>query len=188
MTGYVLFDRDRPELLLEFPEVREGLTKTLSAAKQQAEGTAGVVGWFKPATFGDMFPKSGQYGITSIIPSQFQGTNTFSKTFAGAPAFVDIINNTTPEDQIYGIQGYAFDSPLRFSTLRTKIADTDFPMINIEEAQTMARPALIFKQGNVILPKKHITTRGFLETNGTQRVVPIGFMLFNRIDDVTTEF
>lgn len=196
MTGFVLFDRDRPQLLLEFPEVQASLANVLKAGMDQAEGVTlptgqRTKGRFAPSTFGDMFPKEGQFGITSILPDPFAGIDSFDQTFTTTtPFWTDIFNNTIPEDQIYGIGGLAFDAPLIFNEVRVEIADTKFPRLNIEEAHTFERPSLLLKQGYVALPEKSVVVRGKTDgaqSSATQRVVPLGYMLFNRIDDVIIE-
>lgn len=175
------------EKLKDLPEFQTGLRNLIETAKTRAAEI------WPGYTFGGMFPKDKQFGITSALPKFFGSTTTaltnFRQNLGSANAWQSIFDLTVQEDVIIGMMGVAITSPtINITELRAEISDKKYPRINIEEMQSYQQPAVIFKQGLIAEEEKAFKLRGYKTAAGYQRVVPVGgFVLFKRKDLVITE-
>ena len=149
---------------------------------------------------GGLTPGDKQFGIVpmrmnemanDVAAATLSGSYSFRKSYT-AGAWRPIFNFTTREDTIHALAGFAFaDDVLRFSQIRWEIGDKKYPIIDLQLAQTFGNFALLLKEDAgkeiIIEPEQSVLVRGYCETTGPQRIVPIGFMLFKRKDLVISE-
>lgn len=181
-------------VIVEFKKVKEQYPEFDAAAqKLLTEAVERATKQWPGFTFGGAYPKSNQFGKTTILPkflTGYAGTalKNYRQYFGSVNAWNQIFNKTIDEDIIIGISGYAFPDPsIRFTELRYEINDTKYPRINIEEMQCYDQPAVIFKQGIIAMEEESFLFKGYLTSTGYQRVVPIGFALFKKKSDVIAE-
>ncbi len=191
---YVLAPLDDVKGLNNYPEYIEALR-----ALQEAAIARGQSIW-DGYTFGGVNPKANQFGMVplrmnemakDVSSSTASGSYSFRKNFSGT-GWKDIFNYSTRKDTIHAFAGFAVtDEALRLSQFRMQISETLYPIIDIQEANAWKAFALIIKQDVgaelVVQEEKTMLLRGYVETVGYQRVVPIGFMLYKRKDLVITE-
>ena len=149
---------------------------------------------------GGLTPGDKEFGIipmranemaNDVTSTTLSGTYSFRKSYT-AGAWRPIFNFTTREDTIHALAGFAFaDDVLRFSQIRWEIGDKKYPIIDLQLAQTFGSFALLLKEDAgkeiIIEQEQSVLLRGYCETTGPQRIVPIGFMLYKRKDLVITE-
>lgn len=149
---------------------------------------------------GGLTPGDKEFGIIPLRPNEMttdvtattaSGSYSFRKTYTQG-AWRPIFSYSAREDTIHAFAGFAFcDDVLRFSQIRWEIGDRKFPVMDLQLAQSFGNFALLFKEdvGKEILAEEEQTVlvRGYCESSGSQRVVPIGFMMFKRKDLVITE-
>lgn len=149
---------------------------------------------------GGLTPGEKQFGIipmrmnemaNDVTSSTLSGSYSFRKSYT-AGAWRNIFNFTTREDTIHALAGFAFaDDVLRFSQIRWEIGDKKYPIIDLQLAQTFPGFALVFKEDVgkeiIIEQEQSVLVKGYCESTGPQRIVPIGFMLFKRKDLVISE-
>ncbi|MHC1596692.1 MAG: hypothetical protein ACXQT3_00080 [Methermicoccaceae archaeon] len=91
-----------------------------------------------------------------------------------------------PEDYITGLLGFCIPDPtLRFSMLKLDIGDSKYPKLDIEEMASYDEPTILLKKGAVIMDEVAFTLKGFLESTGYQRVIPVGFILYRTRNQMT---
>jgi len=130
------------------------------------------------------------------------GRNTFRQLFnsttpaaATVPGWKTILQGgnaqeigTTPEDLRMAWAGLAFTSEeINVTKIRFQIGDTRYPIMDIEEIHTYNMPALIFEEGFEIPEEAYFLLRGWFESTGKQRIIPLGFVYYRRKDSVLTE-
>ena len=149
---------------------------------------------------GGLTPGDKEFGIIPLRMNEMahdvsattaSGSYSFRKSYTQG-AWRTIFDYTAREDTIHAFAGFAFcDDVLRFSQIRWEIGDRKFPVIDLQLAQSFGNFALLFKEdaGKEILAEEEqsVLVKGYCESSGTQRIVPIGFMLFKRKDLVITE-
>ena len=177
-----------------YPEYRNTLKDLEREAIKRANST-----WTGQVQ-GGITPQGNQYGIgpfrkndmaadtTAATPS---GSYSFRRT-ATATGWADIFNYTTRDDFIQAFAGFAFlDAALQYSQIRVVMGQRRFPIWDLQEAHRYEKFAVILKSdaaGELVVdPKTTIQIRGYVETTGTQRIVPLGFQLFRRADLVINE-
>jgi len=149
---------------------------------------------------GGLTPGDREFGIVPMRMNEMaadttsttlSGSYSFRKTYT-AGGWRPIFNFTTREDTIHALAGFAFtDDVLRFSQIRWEIGDKKYPIIDLQLAQSFGNFALLLKEDAgkeiIIEQEQSVLVRGYCETSGPQRIVPIGFMLFKRKDLVISE-
>lgn len=151
-------------------------------------------------TPGGITPGAKQFGVgplrkndmagdtTDSTPS---GSYTFNKTLAST-GWVDLFNYTVRDQMLQGFGGFAFtDDVLRVTQLRMEIQDRRFPVWDLQLAQGWRNFGLVFKTDEnkelIAEPGNRVLIRGYVESTGPQRVVPIGFQLYKNLNLVLTE-
>ena len=179
----------------DFPEFRAGLVALQNGLIARAQQI------WPGYTFGGISPGPGQYGIANLAPRHLSvprgfGSWSFLQKFTGPGSWQNVFSYTVPDDQIHGFAGFAFFAPdLIFNALRVQVADTTYPIVEIEEAQTFFADgmALLIKADageEYIVPEKvSFILKAFQERNTSGwniRVIPIGQMIFRARDDLIT--
>ncbi len=177
----------------QWTEYRDMLPALQDAAMARAQDI------WKGFKFGGVLPASKEYGITQFRPKDVLGggTATWTQTFGSAGSWCRIFSYNVPEDMVHAIAGFAIPDPtLIFSQLRFQIEDRLYPIIDIEEAHTFGQGgfSLLIKQDKgkelIVAEELAVLVRGFQERgtrNRTQRVIPLGFMLYKNKDLVIRE-
>ena len=147
-----------------------------------------------PKTFGGMAPRTNQFGESTIIPALFRGD---VQTAAGA-GFLPTWNQHLAtsgsrtimtgsnagniyEDYKIGLAGFVFlDKSINISEIKFQISDRKIGRINIEEAYTYEKPAIIFEDGLILDEETGFTLYAYVTSPGDIRLAPIGFQL-NRV-------
>jgi hypothetical protein len=129
------------------------------------------------------------------VPRGF-GSWSFIQKFTTPGSWGNIFSYTVPNDQIHGFAGFAFYAPdLIFNALRMQVADTTYPIVEIEEAQTFFADGMtIMLKADAgeefIIPEKvSFLLKAFQERNTSGwniRAIPIGQMIFRARDDLIT--
>lgn len=179
---YVITELNK--LRKEYPNFAMGATDLQKKAIDRA--TAIWSGY----TYGGMFPKDKQFGITTLLPRFLLGAGTVTfRQNQSSTGWQDIYNRTLDEDVIIAAQGWAIPDPsINITELRMEIGDTKYPRVNIEEMQSYSQPAVVFKQGFIVEEEKSLLLRGYVESAGYQRVVPVnGFALYKKKELVISE-
>lgn len=177
----------------QWNEYRDMLPALQDAAIRRAQDV------WKGFEFGGVLPGAKQYGIVPFRPKDVLGggTATFNQTFGSQGSWCKIFSYNVPEDMIHAFSGIAIPDPtLIFSQLRFQIEDRLYPVIDIEEAHTFGAGGftLLIKQDKgkelVVAEELPVLVRGFQERgtrNRTQRVIPLGFMLYKNKNLVINE-
>ena len=149
-----------------------------------------------PKTFGGMAPRSNQFGESTIIPALFRGD---AQTVAGT-GFLPTWNQHLAtsgsrtimtgsnagniyEDYKIGLAGFVFlDKSINISEIKFQISDRKIGRINIEEAYSYEKPAIIFEDGLILDEETGFTLYAYVTSPGDIRLAPIGFQL-NRISN-----
>lgn len=191
---YVIAPLDDVKGLNNWPEYINALRELQQQAFTRA---AKIWAGFTP---GGINPASGQFGIGPIRPNDVahdvtdstpSGTYSYRKNVA-ATGWRDLFNWTTRNNIITALAGLAVtDDVLRINQLRMEIGGEKFPILDIQEAQRFGRFAILLKtdQGAPLIadPQTFVQIRGYVESIGWQRIVPLGFQLFKAKDLVLTE-
>ncbi len=170
--------------------LRELQQKTIERAGQIWEGYS----------FGGIMPGDRQFGMTNLRPeemahdvtaSSVSGTASFRKSFT-ATGWTTLFDYVVRDDTVHGLAGFNFpDETLRITKLRWEIGDRKFPIIDVQEAIGWGSFHILFKadQGKelVATEKQRVYVRGYVEATGSQRIIPVGLMLYRRIDLVISE-
>jgi hypothetical protein len=147
-----------------------------------------------PLNYGGIWPKSGQYGKTTVMPEMFVGFGgygtgsqlvSWSQLFTGTGDNVLIEGRSTggsiPEDFKLGLAGIAFlDKAIKVSEIKLQIGDKKLPRINLEEARAYNQPCVIFENGFIADEETGFELKGYVECRGYQRIKLIGMQL-NRV-------
>ncbi len=150
--------------------------------------------------FGGLTPGDHQFGMCPLRANEMAvstttttaiGTYSFRKNLAST-AWHNIFNYTSRKDTIHAFAGFAVtDEVLRIIQLRMEISDRKLPVFDIQEAQGWGSFAILIKEdvGQALLaePETSVLVKGYVESTGYQRVVPLGFMLYKRKDLVISE-
>jgi len=140
-------------------------------------------------TFGGMYPKSGQFGISTIIPSLFRdiGNTTLTDweqwlTATGNQTVMSGANSgNIYEDYKIGICGLAFLSKVtRISEIRMQISDKKLPRMNIEEAFVYNKPAIVWENAFLLDEETGFDLYAYVTTQGPQMIQLIGAQV-NRV-------
>lgn len=175
-----------------FPEFAQAMKDIEGAAIARA------LDIWKGYELGGLTPGKKQFGICPFLPAECaqqtsaRGSATFRKSYTGT-GWKPIMDYSVPEDEIHAFAGFAItDEALRFNTFRMEIGDRKFPKWDIQEAQGWdGGMAIILKENKgdeiIAVEETDVDLRGWLESAGYQRVVPLGFMLYKRLDIVIKE-
>jgi len=150
--------------------------------------------------FGGLTPGDHEFGICPLRQNEMavdtttttaSGSYSFRKNLA-ATAWHGIFNYTSRKDTLHAFAGFAItDEVLRLSQLRMEISDRKLPVFDIQEAQGWGSFGILIKEdvGQALLaePETSVLLKGYVESTGYQRVVPLGFMLYKRKDLVISE-
>ena len=136
--------------------------------------------------YGGMYPTSGQFGKTTIIPSLFRNiSNVTLKTWnqwLNATGHQTIMSGANGgliyEDYKVGICGLAFlDKAIRISEIKMQVSNKKLPRINIEEAFVYNKPAIVFEESFILDEKTGFDLFAYVLTQGPQRIKLIGLQL-----------
>jgi len=181
-------------LVCELDKVKEEYPNYAQAANDVLEEGKGLANEHFGMNFGGMFPGTEQYGMTTALPKFFTGyagssLTTFRQDFDSS-GWQDIFNmSSVTEDIILGGLGFAFTgSSVNITELRMEIGDTKYPRIDIEEINTYDQPAVVLEKGWIGVEEESFKLRGYVESTGYQRTVPLeAFTLYKKKSDVITE-
>jgi len=200
------------KLKLQYTEFQESMQRLEEKMIADSEAVWAPLkfGWFA-------LERTDQFGRTTWLPQHMAdeagdvldslhtntqwGRNTFRQYFtstspaaATIPGWKTILQGggvpigVTPEDVRFAWAGLAFpNKSLYITKIRFEIGDKRFPIVDIEELHNYNKPALLFEEGFIIPEESHFLLRGWFETSGYQRVVPLGFEMYRRRDTVITE-
>lgn len=149
---------------------------------------------------GGLTPGDKEFGIgphrmnemaSDVTATTLSGSYTFRKAYT-AGAWRPIFSYTTRKDIMHAFAGFQFtDETLLFSQIRFEVGDRIFPILDIQQAHAYPSFSLVLKEDSgkelIADPETRVLVRGYCETTGTQRIVPLGFQLFKRKDLVITE-
>jgi hypothetical protein len=184
----------------EYPDYQNALRTLEAKILEKASLDWGTVQ--SPKQFGKLTPTKDQFGRTTIIPALFNDHNgvvmaTWRQLFTSQGSQTIMTGNqaghTLPEDFKVGLAGFAFPNKNQhLSEIKFQIGDRKFGRINLEELHLYDCPAVIFEEGYLIDEEEAFDMYGYIEgaipvhignfTGIYQRIVPIGFAAFNRID------
>jgi hypothetical protein len=179
-------------VLCEYEKVKEEFPEFLNTmAKLEADLTAMALADWAPLTYGGIYPKSGQFGKSTIMPELFYGfgqvapTLTTWTTFATATGHQGLLAGAHAmniyEDYKIGIAGFAFlDKVQRVTEIKLQIGDKKFPRINLEESFVYNKPAVILETGILVDEETEFDLHGFVECIGPYKIMPIGIQM-NRV-------
>lgn len=123
-----------------------------------------------------------QYYQNGVCPAAACVTPGWNTILQGPTAGVML------EDYMVAWCGLAFpEQALLCDKIRWEIGDTRYPIVDIEELLTYQQPCIIFEEGFIIEEENFFQLRGWLEDDGWQRIMPLGFMVYKRKDNVITE-
>ena len=182
--GFVLCEYEKVKT--EFPEFLNTM------AKLETDLTALALADWAPLTYGGIYPMSGQFGKSTIMPELFYGYGQVAPTsdlwkltmrppsetqglLAGSNAM------SIYEDYKIGIAGFAFlDKVQRITEIKLQIGDRKFPRINLEEAFVYNKPAVIFETGIIVDEETEFDLHGYVDSIGPFNIMPIGIQM-NRV-------
>lgn len=172
----------------EYPEYEESIARVYAQGMELADKA------FSGKSYGGMFPKDGQYGITTLLPKFLDwraGTpklTTFRQNY-GSTGWNNIFTGTLQDGIVIGAIGFVIPDPsIIVNEFRLEIANKKYPRINIEEIHGMKTPAILFREGWLINKKTMYQIRGRFEAAGYQRIIPLkGFAFFEDNNDVIAE-
>lgn len=184
--GYVICEWEKVKT--NFPEYQRMMSSlhTGLVAKANAD--------WAPKTFGGMAPNSSQFGETTIIPALFRGDaqtvanagqlatwNQYLGTTGHRTIMTGANGGIIYEDFKIGLAGFAFlDKSINISEIKFQISDRKIGRINIEEAFSYEKPAIIFEDGLILDEETGFTLYAYVLSRGDIRLAPIGFQL-NRV-------
>ena len=179
-------------IICEYEKVKESFPEFGNTlAMLEASLTSLATNDWSPLTYGGIYPKSGQFGKTMIMPELFYGfgqvapTLTTWKNYATTTGHVGLLSGANAgniyEDYKLGLAGFAFlDKVQRVTEIKLQIGDRKFPRINLEEAMVYNKPAVIFETGIIVDEETDFDLHGYVESKGPITIVPIG-MQMNRV-------
>ena len=179
--GYVICEYEKVKDY--FPEFQRTLASLHSALVAKA-----AADW-APKTFGGMSPRSDQFGESPIMPELFRNmantTLTSWNQWLSATGHQTVMSGSNSaniyEDYKIGLAGIAFlDKSIGISEIKMQISDKKLPRINIEEAFSYNKPAVIFEDGYIIDEETGFHLYAYVLSTGYQRLKLIGFQL-NRV-------
>jgi len=178
---YVICEYEKvKESFPEFGAVMQNLrTQLIAKATQDWAGK----------TYGGMYPKSGQFGIGTIIPSLFR--NMANVTLTDWEQWLTATGNQTVmsganvgniyEDYKIGICGLAFLSKAtRISEIKMQISDKKLPRMNIEEAMVYNKPAIVWENAFLLDEETGFHLYAYVQSQGPQMIKLIGAQV-NRV-------
>ena len=194
MSYYIIAPLESVKGPNSLPEFNEARRETASAARARASQLwTGFID-------GGLLPSPRQYGVGPLRKNDMAGDTTDSVTSGSysfrsnktATGWQDIFNYTVRDDEIHAFDGFGFSEPtLRMTQIRFQFGERRFPIFDLQEAQLYERFAILLKtdQGKplVVDPGTSILMRGFFETIGQQRVIPLGLNVFKRVDILLDE-
>lgn len=174
-------------VITEYEKVRENFPQFGQVMKRmKADLVAkGIADWANKK-FGGMYPQSGQFGISTIIPALFRdiGNTTLTTweqwlTATGNQTIMSGSNGgNIYEDYKIGICGLAFLSKAtRISEFRMQISDRKLPRINIEEAMVYNKTAIVWEDYFILDEETGFDLLAYVKTQGPQMVKLIGAQL-----------
>lgn len=169
----------------EFPEFANTL------ATLETNLTSMCVSDWGPLTYGGIYPKSGQFGKSVIMPELFYGFGQAAptlqtwKNYATATGNQGLLAGSNGgniyEDYKIGLAGFAFlDKVQRITEIKLQIGDKKFPRINLEEAMVYNKPAVVFETGIILDEETDFDLHGYVESQGPFKLVPLGIQM-NRV-------
>jgi hypothetical protein len=178
----------------QYPEYEKVLRSVQNAAYNRG---AEIWNGFQP---GGMMPGANQYGVGPLRKNDMandtsdstpSGSYSFNKTFT-TTGWQDLFNFTIRDNTIQAYAGLRFsDAVLHVSQLRVEIEDRRFPIWDIQEAFSYDKFSVVLKEDEgaelIAEPRERVLIRGYVETTGSQRIVPIGLHLFRNLNAVLTE-
>ncbi|MDP3732534.1 MAG: hypothetical protein Q8R31_05915 [Candidatus Omnitrophota bacterium] len=176
-----------------------GYDEAMKALQSKAFSRAQVI--WKGFSPGGINPGAGQFGLTTIRPNEMSN-NVTSSTASGSYSFNrnrtggawrSLWDFTTREGIIMAIAGFRItDDTLRIAQIRYELGDRKSAIMDLQEAMGWQGGFdIIFNQDRgqelVLDPQTYFYVRGYVESSGNQRIVPLGFMLYKTKDLVMTE-
>jgi len=180
-------------VICEYEKVKEYFPEfAATMAKLKADLIAECTADWAPLTFGGMNPRSGQFGMSTIMPSLFNGLQaayqpliTWYQWFNGTGQQTILAGsasgNTIYEDYKIGMAGLLLLSKaIRITEIRMQIGDKKIPRMNIEEAFAYNKPAIVFEQPFIIDEEEGFDLYAYCQTRGPQRIKLLGLQM-NRV-------
>lgn len=151
-------------------------------------------------SFGGLYPGDKQFGICPLRAAEMahdvsnttlSGTVTFRKNLTSG-AWRTLFDYKVRTDVLHAFAGFAVvDETLNLLTLRMELSDRKYPVLDIQEAKGWGAFAIVFKEDKdkplIAEPETSVYLRGYVEANGWQTIVPLGFQLYKKKDLVITE-
>lgn len=196
--SYVIGELD--SVYKEYPDFQAALRKLETNLLTKCSGDWGSVG--KPLGFGKLTPGQHEFGRSTIIPALFNDhlgvqmatwRQLFTVTGHQTIMTGTRAGNTIPEDFKVAIAGFAFPNKNQHLTeIKFQIGDRKYGRINLEELHLYNKPAVIFEEGFLVDEEEAFDMYGYIEgpipvhvgdyTGVHQRIIPLGFTGFKRID------
>jgi len=181
--GFVISEYEKVKQ--EFPEFQA------SMAKLEADLTSLATRDWNPLTYGGIYPKSGQFGKSTIMPELFYGFGQVAPTlvtwtsYAAAVGHQGLMSGANAmniyEDYKIGLAGLAFlDKTQRVTEIKLQIGDKKLPRINLEESFVYNKPAVIFETGLIVDESTEFDLHGYVECIGPYKICPLGIQM-NRV-------
>jgi len=198
--SYVICEFD--SIQKEYPDFASALRKLESDLLTKCAADWGSLA--QPKGFGKLTPGKNQFGRTTTLPALFNDHNgvqmvTWRQLFTTAGHQTIMTGtragNLLPEDFKVGIIGFMFPNKNQHLTeIKWQKGNEKFGRINLEEIHGMNKPAVILEEGFIIDEEESFELYGFIEgdipvhignyTGVHQRIIPLGFTGFNKIDYV----
>jgi len=193
--SYIIAPLDKVKGENAFPEYADVLKSVQDAAITRAKTI------WPGYNQGGLYPGDKEFGVcplranemaTDVSSTTLSGTYSFRKNIATANVWRNIFSYTTRKDVIHAFAGFAItDEILRLLQLRFEVKDRLYPIIDVQEAQGWGSFAILFKEdaGKELIADEEtrVLVKGYFESTGYQRIVPLGFQLYKRKDLVITE-
>lgn len=190
-AGYVICETDKIKTV--FPEYQKTLADLEKSAINLAQSRWPGVNYTGFKLNGDSF------GRTTLLPALFAGWGqvppanlaTWRQNFLAVAGSEQTLlqgcagGQITPEDVMICIGGFAIpDATINLTELRFSWSDRRHVRVNIEEMQAYETPSLVFEEGFVLPEKTFFLLQGYIEANGFQRIIPLGFVVYKTRDRV----
>lgn len=181
--GFVLCEYEKVKT--EFPEFLNTM------AKLESDLTSLALADWNPLTYGGIFPTSGQFGKSTIMPELFYGYGQVAPTLTNWKNYATAVGNagllagsnamSIYEDYKIGIAGFAFlEKTQNITEIKLQIGDRKFPRINLEESFVYNKPAVIFETGIIVDEETEFDLHGYVDAIGPYTLMPIGIQM-NRV-------
>ena len=174
-------------VITEYEKVRESFPQfgavmrqlKIDLVKKATEDWAGK-------KFGGMYPKAGEFGISTIMPELFRNISNVTLTdweqWLNATGHQTVMSGSNVgniyEDYKIGICGLAFLSKAtRISEVRMQISDKKLPRINIEEAFVYNKPAIVWEDSHILDEETGFDLYAYVQTQGPQMIKLIGLQV-----------